>query len=127
MRTNHVVIWIDHREAHVLYFDTSKNQIFKSNSSHQHLHHKANTIGSGNAPKDPIFFNKLSEEIAQVSEILIVGPGSAKTEFVKYMKAHHHTVAQKIVGVEVLDHPSDKEVLAYAKQYFQKIDQLKGL
>jgi hypothetical protein len=26
MQTNHVAIWIDHKEAHILYFDASKNE-----------------------------------------------------------------------------------------------------
>jgi len=57
-------------------------------------------------------------------EILILGPGSAKLELIKH--AHHHDIkiAEKIVGVETVDHPADKEILAYARVFFYKVDQM---
>jgi stalled ribosome rescue protein Dom34 len=127
MQANHVVIWIDHHEAHVLYFDGSKNQIIKSSSEHTHLHHKANTIGSGNAPDDHVFFDQVITSLAHANEILIVGPGSAKGEIVKYIAVHHSALSKKIMGVETVDHPTDGQVLAFAKKYFHKVDQLRGV
>ena len=127
MQANHVVIWSDHREAHVLYFDSSKNQIIKSISEHTHLHHKANTIGSGNAPSDHVFFDQVIASLVNANEILIVGPGSAKGEIVKYIATHHNILSKKIMGVETVDHLTDGQVLAYAKKYFLKVDQLRGV
>lgn len=126
MTTNHVVIWIDHREAHVLYFDSSKNELIKSDSVHTHLHHKANEIGSGNAPEDHQFFHKVISSVANVNEILIVGPGSAKGELIKHAAVHDAAIAKKIVGVETVDHPTDPQIVAYAKKYFHRVDALKG-
>jgi stalled ribosome rescue protein Dom34 len=127
MYSNHVVIWIDHKEAHVLYFDKSKNAIIKSESTHPHLHHKANEIGSGNAPDDHQFFHKVISSVDGVHEILVVGPGSAKGELIKHAAAHDAAIAKKIVGVETVDHPTDGQVLAYASKYFLRVDALKGL
>jgi stalled ribosome rescue protein Dom34 len=127
MRTNHVVIWIDHHEAHVLYFDASKNELIKSQSNHTHLHHKANEIGNGNAPKDNNFFHKVIAAVSDINEILIVGPGSAKGELLKHAATHDHAVAKKIVGVETVDHPTDPQVVDYAKKYFDRIDKLRGV
>jgi stalled ribosome rescue protein Dom34 len=127
MHSNHVVIWIDHREAHVLYFDASKNELIKSESTHTHLHHKANTIGSGNAPEDHHFLHKVTASVAHVSEILVVGPGSAKGELIKHAAIHDPAVSKNIIGVETVDHPTDGQVLAYAKNYFIREDRLKGI
>ncbi len=127
MQANHVVIWSDHREAHVLYFDSSKNQIIKSISEHTHLHHNANTIGSGYAPSDHVFFDQVIASLVNANEILIVGPGSAKGEIVKYIATHHNILSKKIMGVETVDHLTDGQVLAYAKKYFLKVDQLRGV
>ena len=126
MSANHVAIWIDHREAHVLFFDASLNQYIKSEGA-AHLHHKANTIGSGNAPEEHAFFHKVIQAVKDVHEILIVGPGSAKNELQKHAVAHDPAIAKKIVGVETVDHPTDGQVLNFAKKYFQKIDQLRGI
>jgi stalled ribosome rescue protein Dom34 len=126
MSANHVAIWIDHKEAHVLYFDTSKNELIKSAATNGHLHHKANAVGSGKAPEDHHFFHNVITAVADVNEILIVGPGSAKGELLKHAVAHDPAIAKKIVGVETVDHPTDAQVLAYAKTYFNRIDKMRG-
>lgn len=126
MQTNHVVIWIDHHEAHVLYFDPSKNELIKSQSTHTHLHHKANEIGNGKAPNDKDYFHQVIEAVSNVNEILIIGPGSAKNELSKHAASHDPAVAKKIVAVETVDHPTDPQIIDYAKKYFNRFDRLKG-
>ena len=126
MKTNHVVIWIDHKEAHVNYFDSSKNELIKNASTHTHLHHKANEIGSGKAPEDNQFFHKIISAVADVNEILVIVPGSAKGELLKHAAVHDPVVAKKIIGVETVDHPTDAQITAYAKSYFNRIDKLKS-
>ena len=46
-----------HKEAHVVRFGATgiDRVLLRSNSHDPHLHHKANTIGSGNAPIDVHF------------------------------------------------------------------------
>lgn len=127
MQTNHVAIWIDHKEAHILYFDASKNEFIKSDSSKQHLHHKANAIGSGKTPIDHEFFHKVISAVASIKEILILGPGSTKTELVKHAAAHDPVAFRAIVGVETVDHPTDAQIIAYAKKYFVGVDNMKGI
>lgn len=127
MQSNQVVVWVDHREAHVLYFDASKNELVKSQSTHTHLHHKANTIGSGNAPEDHEFFYNVISAVADANEILFVGPGSAKTEILKFAVKHDPDMAKRIIGIETVDHPTDGQVLAFAKKYFYRLDQLKSM
>lgn len=127
MSTNHVVIWIDHKEAHVLYFDKSKNELIKSDSRKPHLHHKTNEVGSGKAREDHQFFHKVISAVADVNEILVIGPGSAKGELLKHAAVHDAAVAEKIVGVETVDHLTDGQVIAYATKYFNRIDKMNGL
>jgi len=121
MNKNHVVVWIDHREAHVLFFEGTR-EFIASNTSHTHLHHKANEIGSGNAPADRKFFDAVVISIADILEVLLVGPGSGKSDFAKYIREHYPALAKRIVGVETVDHPTGPQVLAYAKKYFARID-----
>jgi stalled ribosome rescue protein Dom34 len=121
MNKNHVVVWIDHREAHVLFFEGA-NEFIGSNTTHTHLHHKANEIGSGNAPEDRKFFDAVVISVADINEVLLVGPGSGKNDFVKYVREHYPALAKRIVGSETVDHPTDPQVVAYAKKYFARID-----
>ena len=52
------------------------------------------------------------------------GPGNAKTAFMTYVGERHPDTARQIIGVETQSHPSDAELLAWAKKYFKAVDQL---
>jgi hypothetical protein len=43
---------------------------------------------------------------------------------IKHAHQHDQQIAANIVGVETVDHPSDKEILAYARKFFYKADQM---
>ena len=60
----------------------------------------------------------MATELRTVEALLIVGPGSAKLEFIRYLHAHDRALEANVVGVETVDHPSDGQIVAYAKKYF---------
>ena len=122
----HALIWIDHQVAKVFHFDalTSENAHVRSSHPHQHLHHKANSGGSGHAPVDTEFLGRVATELARAGAILIVGPGTAKTELRTYLQKKHADVAAKISAVETLDHPSDGELLAFGRKFFDADDRM---
>jgi stalled ribosome rescue protein Dom34 len=101
--------------------------LLKATRRKHNLHHKANAIGSGKTPIDHEFFHKVISAVASVKEILILGPGSAKTELVKHAAAHDPVAFRAIVGVETVDHPTDAQIIAYAKTYFVGVDNMKGI
>ena len=126
MSLNHAVIWIDHKEAHVMFLsqDAREAEIIKTKSTHSHLHHKANEVGSGRVSLDVKYLHSVMQAVKESKEILILGPGSAKLELIKHAHQHDQQIAANIVGVETVDHPSDKEILAYARKFFYKADQM---
>ena len=60
----------------------------------------------------------MTNAVSDAGEILIIGPSTAKTELAKYFRNHDPKVADRIVAVEAADHPSDGEIIAYARQHF---------
>jgi stalled ribosome rescue protein Dom34 len=119
----HAIAWIDHREARIFHFNASEMDLLvlqPENPTH-HLHHKANSIGSGNSAEDHDFFQHVAEAVMDAGELLIVGPANAKTELAKYIKQHIPALSEKIAAVETVDHPSDGELVAMARKYF-KVD-----
>ena len=126
MSLNHAVIWIDHQEAHVMFLSeaASEAEIIRSKSTHAHLNHKGGEVGSGKLALDSKYLHSVIQAVNKSQEILILGPGSAKLELIKHAHQHDAKVAEKIVGVETIDHPSDKEILAYARKFFYKVDQM---
>lgn len=129
MSLNHVAVWIDHQEAHVIQFnaDASESELIKTKSKHPHLHQKSGILGSSHTSTDQNYLHEVMLAVSGANEILVVGPGSAKLELLKHVNKHDAKVSEKIIGVETVDHPSDGQLLAYAKKYFIKADNLRAL
>lgn len=117
----HAVVWIDHREARVFHFDREGVEKLVIHPDHptQHIHHKANTVGSGHAGEDHAYFEAVAQAIDDAQAILIAGPANAKNQLVKHIEDHHRKLAARIQGVESSDHPSDKALVAHARTYFK--------
>ena len=120
----HAVIWIDHREARVFHFNSTDVERLVLHPDHptRHIHHKANSIGSGHAAEDLDYFHAVAASVADAGEVLITGPANAKTEMVKHIHQHDPKLMKVIVGVETVDHPSDAQLVAYARHYFKTED-----
>jgi stalled ribosome rescue protein Dom34 len=122
----HAVVWIDHNEAHVIHFNRDTDEELTVHSRHRkgHLHHKRGQIGSGRAPEDQQFFDHVAGALAGAGEILIVGPANAKDEFGKHLRAYNKALAAAVVGFERVDHPTDGQLLNFARHYFHAVDQM---
>ena len=127
----HAVVWVDHSEAHVMHIspDDVEKSVVKPEHPHKHLHHKrghteGGSVGSGHAPEDQHFYHSVIEALAGAKEILIVGPGQAKLSLLKHAQAHDPAVGQLVVGIETVDHPTDGQLVAYARKYFVAKDRM---
>ena len=126
MLTHHTVVWLDHVEAHVIHFtvDSSQQETVRAHSAHPHLHVKAGHAGNGNIPENVRYFSAIIETLHESIEILLMGPGSEKEEFMKYARRHQRPVAEKIVATITDDHPTDPQLLAFARKYFLRLDKM---
>jgi len=73
---------------------------------------------------EPEFMKEVASAISVAGEILVIGPGNAKTEFMTYVEKHDPKLKAKILGVETVDHPSDGEIVAYARKFFKPVDEM---
>lgn len=128
MSLTHAVVWLDHNEAHILHFDdkAAENAKIRAHSKHKQLHSKSGIVGSGHAAEDQKYYHEVAHAVADAAGILVVGPSNAKLALIKHLHKHDPAVAEKVVGVESVDHPSDGQLLAYARYYFLKVDQMRG-
>jgi hypothetical protein len=125
---HHAVVWIDHKQAKVVHFtaDASEPAVVQSSDPHLHLHHKANSIDSGHAPIDKKYLERVASAVAHAGAILIVGPANAKTELHTYLAQAHPATAARISAVEPMDHPTDGQLLAYARHFFKDDDRMRS-
>ena len=122
----HAVVWIDHREAKVFHFgpsDVEKLVLHPDNPTKQ-VHRKANAVGSGHAAPDHDFLHAVAGAIADAGAVLITGPADAKSQLVTHIEQHDPKLKKLIAGVETVDHPSDGQLVAFARKYFKAEDRM---
>lgn len=117
MTTFHAVVWLDHQEAHVLMFDREhvEAQRIKSRTHHKH---------QGKSTDSVALFADIAKALHGSHEVLVTGPGKARDEFRDWAQRHDTAMAHTIVDSVASDHPTDAQVVAMARQYFKKFDQM---
>lgn len=122
----HVVVWLDHREARVFHFNAAEAEraTVHSHALQPHLHHKSGVIGAGHVGEDTTYLGNIAGSLAEAGEILVVGPGGAKNELMKYLRQRAPATAGRVVAVETVDHPTDGQIVAHARRYFRAADRM---
>jgi stalled ribosome rescue protein Dom34 len=122
----YAAVWIDHKEANI--FEIHPDQVDKDVVlAPHHVHHKhpRGPEGAHNHPEEAKhFFHEVAHSLEGSDEILVVGPSTAKLEFLKHVHEHDHALSPKIIGIETVDHPTDGQLIAYAKTYFKRADRM---
>ena len=129
MTSNHAVVWIDHHVARVvdLAGDGFRETSIEPETVARRIHQRRGIIGSGHAPTDPRYLDRVAGALHGVDRVLITGPGSAKGELVDRLRTHHPRVSAHVVAVDTLDHPSERQLVAHARRRFTALDRLDGL
>jgi stalled ribosome rescue protein Dom34 len=92
---------------------------------HIHRHPKGHSGEPVPHPEDAThFFQDVARRLEDADAILLMGPASAKIEFFKYLQGHHAALAQRVIGLETVDHPSDPQIAALSGQAFAKAERL---
>ena len=124
----HAAVWIDHREARI--YDIGRDEVetftVHAHAKHRQVHHKHGVLGSGHVEGDTNFFADIVGHLASAGRILITGPGSAKLEFMRFLHKHAPLVEARVVGLETVDHPTDGQLVAHARKYFEVADRMKA-
>ena len=124
--SKHAAVWIDHNEAKIFHIDAEKFDEATIKAPHHHLRAEAKSSEKGHPSDQQHFFHQVAQALAGAEEILITGPATAKLELIKHVHKHDHTLEPKIIGVETVDHPTDGQLVAYVRKYFQAADRMKG-
>jgi hypothetical protein len=59
--------------------------------------------------------------------VLMTGSHTTLADFRHYADKHRSQTASRIVAYEVVDHPSENQLVALARKYFVKFDQIAGI
>lgn len=123
----HCVVWMDHSEARLFAIDAGDAELTTVRSSHQvgHFHHRAGTVGSGKQDEDRAYLTAIEVEVRNYDEFLVVGPGTAKLDLIRHIDRHATDLKHKLVAVKAADHPTDPQIVAYARKFFKASDHMR--
>ncbi len=115
----HAVVWTDHQSAQVLQFDAEH---VVSEKIHAHTHHTAQHGSSVRSEHE--FFAEVCAALDDIAEVLVTGSHTALADFRHYVEKHRPHIAAHILGYEVVDHPSQNQLVALARKTFVKFDNM---
>lgn len=126
MQAQHAVVWVDHRQARLFFFDRhgAELQALATTLAHRRTHDKAGSTDGKRRPPDRSHYNDVAAALEPATEWLILGPGSARNELAEHVRSNHPRLAGRIVGVEASDHPTDSEIVAHARSFFRAADRM---
>lgn len=116
------VVWMDSENAHI--FALGQNGITKSTLEKSGVeHHTKNKKDHHGDSDQEHFYRDLAENLKTADQLVIMGPGLGKSHFVNHLKSHHtNGLANKIIATENSDHPTDKQILAKAREFYKTYD-----
>jgi stalled ribosome rescue protein Dom34 len=119
-------VWIDHHEARVFHvspvgFDES---VVKAPAHHVHRHPKGATDEHHHPDDMHHFFADVAKALDSAEKILLVGPSTAKLQFLRYLHKQAPALESRVVGIETADHPTDRQFIAHIKHHFGITDRI---
>ena len=128
-------LWIDHKQAFLIWHDRKKVEIIPSNlEPRTHFSGGTRVGGRYNQSVDSElryndrYNNQLSKYYEQViatiqnaDSIFIMGPGEAKLELERAIRKHKALIT-KLLKIETADKMTKNQMIAYVRDFFLKLN-----
>ena len=121
MPLRHAAAWIEHGAAHVIQFDAdmSVDQPVKQHTRYTRQH--------GNQVREQHeFFSEVCEALSGIKAVLVVGHHEPEAAFRQYVSKHRPALALHIAGWEIVDHPTEAQVVQLARAFFVRRGEMAG-
>ena len=123
---SHAVLWIDHKEAKVIFFnaDDATEEVVHSHRSGEHIHSRSGSPSGTHLTADDAYLRGVAERLEPARAILVTGPSEAKGEFIHYIEKHARQLMPRVSAVKALQRVTDKQLVAEARHHFKVADRM---
>lgn len=118
----HAVVLTDHQSALVVQFD-AEQVLSQRIQAHKHPTAQHNSA----VRTEHEFFGEVCDALQGIQQVLITGSHTATADFKHYAEKHRPLIAPQIVGYEVVDHPTENQLVAMARVAFDKHNLMDGI
>jgi len=122
MTFQHAVLWMDHRQALLIGLarDPSQRKLVRND---HHEHRDRDSLGS-RTEHDRVYFSAIADMLGQTPEVLLLGAGPGRIDFLTWLKAHHPDQARHILENRAWEYHSDEELVKEAHRFFKAADRM---
>ena len=121
MNLHHAVAFVDHHSAEILQFGA--DQVVERKVHERLLFTRQH---GSSVRTEHEFFGHVCDALDGIAEVLVVGGHMGLADFRHYVGKHRPLTAKRIVGYEVVDHPTENQLVALARRQFVGIDKMLG-
>jgi stalled ribosome rescue protein Dom34 len=118
----HAVAWVDHHSAQVLQFD-AEHVLAQKVQSHTHYTKQH----ASHVRTEHEFFGEVCDAMESIAQVLVTGPRKGIDDFRHYVEKHRPDTGKRIVAYEVSDHPSENQLVALARKFFDRRELMAGI
>ena len=112
--STHAVVWIDHHQASVIQIDASQAPARRV-KAHEHP-----TAQHGSEVRSVHeFFSDVCDAVDGVDVALVTGGRTTLSDFRHYAEKHRPSTAARIVAYDVVDHPTENQLMALGRKFFE--------
>jgi stalled ribosome rescue protein Dom34 len=130
MANHNAAVWLDHNEAKIFHVgaESYDEATILAPKAHTQLHRKSGPgADSGHrAQEDQHYYHSVASALGDAETILVLGPSTAKLQLLRHVHKHDPQLETRIVGVETVDHPSDRQLVAFIRNYFREADLMRA-
>lgn len=133
--TQNIGLWIDHKQAFLIWHDRKKVEVIPSNleprihfSGGTRIGGKHNQSVDSELRHNDRYNNQLSKyyenvisTIQNADSIFIMGPGEAKLELERAIRKRKALI-KKLLKIETADKMTKKQMIAYVREFFLKLN-----
>jgi hypothetical protein len=122
----HAIVWLDHHEARIIHFNPTEADETVIHPTHppRHMHAKSGSASGTHQHGDAAFFQDVAKELQSAHLFQVVGPSTAKNEFVAFLEKHDAKLLAKLDSVHAMQQVTDNELVAAARRHFKAADRM---
>ncbi|HEY3444863.1 MAG TPA: hypothetical protein VGK67_00810 [Myxococcales bacterium] len=117
-----ILLWIDHQEARLCSADgavvRTVTLALPADEEDARGPNKPMASGRRNEHSHERFYAAVAQALRGFGPLALCGPSTAKVELSKYLKRKAPELDREVIGVHTLDHPTERQLAAFAKTYF---------
>ena len=119
MRSSPAIVHVTHQAAHAIEFDGESSH---ATNLAQHAH--ATRQHGSDVRSQHEYFGAVCDLLDEFPRVVVAGCHTALADFQHYVAKHRSHTTDRIAAYEIVDQPTDNQLVALARKRFEALDRL---